>query len=380
MTEIHAVPVHTGVRAGRVRLDFIDMLRAVAVLAVFALHARAFWVSEDVEALGLLFVVDRIAAQGAAGVDLFIVLSGFCMTYPLLRGTSGVARISAARFYRRRAIRLLPAYYAALAVVVCVLLIPDLQPRMTARPVEPLDVLFHSLLVQPFDPERVGAINGPLWSISLEVTLYLVFPLGLLLLRRFGWAPLVGGSIALALAWYGLIDLVQGGEHDQWAQVMEFWLPGHYFEFVLGMLAADLLCRPRSRQTMMATIALPCAALVGAVGTVTAVGAARTLGWGVAAFALTVAAGGWSGSHRLSWLARTGTRLGLVSYSFYLLHQPFLLLTSGMVRDTGLSPLAVYALAVPIGLLGMYAVALAFFRLFERPFLNAGSMRDAIKD
>src|SRR5690349_16436976 len=75
----------TRVGSGKRRLDFIDVLRAVAVFAVFSLHIRGYWVDPGTDPTGVAFVFDRIAAQGAAGVDLFVVLSGFCMMYPLIR-------------------------------------------------------------------------------------------------------------------------------------------------------------------------------------------------------------------------------------------------------------------------------------------------------
>lgn len=371
------------IREGKPRLDSIDMLRAVAVTAVFALHVRGFWIGDDAGVRGLAFVVDRVAAQGAAGVDLFIVLSGFCMTYPLVRGRTDVAKISAVRFYRRRAIRLFPAYYAALAILIALLLVPPLQRALVARPIAAWDVIAHALFIQPFSPNTLPSINGPLWSISLEVTLYLVFPLTLIILNKFGWSWMIGGSLLAAVGWFSLIDTLGASSDPQGlTSVMQYWLPGHYFEFVLGMLAADMVCRPRRRQQLAAIITLPCAALVGAAGTAAGSSVIRTLGWGIAAFALTIVAAGRStGRLHTSFprITAVGTRLGLVSYSFYLLHQPIVLLIGAVVRDLGLPPLMVYSLALPAGMTVVYFVARAFFLIVERPFLLAGSMRNAIR-
>lgn len=376
-------PKETAVTTQKSRLDFIDILRALAVLSVFGLHVRAFWLGPDqVSSNGPLFVLDRILAQGAAGVDLFVVLSGFCLTYPLVRGrAAGVAQISTRRFYKRRAIRILPAYYASVALVLALLQVPKLQERMVARPPDATDVIAHLFLVQPLFPDRIGAINGPTWSISLEVALYLCFPLTLLLLRRWGWSRLIAGTVLLAVGWHILGKVLEQTSPDGIAANFTYLLPAHLFQFVLGMLAADLVARPRQRQQKLALACLLLGAPLGASGTILGEALMRTLGWGVAGFGLTVFASSVLARRQMKpWSpSRVGTRIGLVSFSFYLLHQPFLLLTAPVARALTSSPVALYVIAATLGLAVMYLVALIFFRLVERPFLVSGGMKDAIK-
>ena len=77
----------------------LDGIRAVAALVVVAFHARIGFVNGDL------------------GVDVFFVLSGFLITGILLRSGSH-GHMDYGAFYRRRALRLLPAYFAVLAVSV----------------------------------------------------------------------------------------------------------------------------------------------------------------------------------------------------------------------------------------------------------------------
>lgn len=361
----------------------MDALRALAVLAVFGVHARAFWLSSpESSGLGLAFVVDRVLAQGAAGVDLFVVLSGFCLTYPLVRGrASGIARLSPRRFYRRRALRILPAYYAVLGGLLVLESVPALQRRLVADPLSLGDVVTHLLLLQPLDKRTLGAVNGPFWSISLEITLYAVFPLLLVALQRYGWTRVLGGSILLAACWH-VLDLVLahvlpsrvvGGDLDT-------LLPAHLFQFALGMFAAELLCRPRPRQSTCAALALVTGAVAGAAGTIVNETLLRTAGWGAAAFGLTVLITSTDALHRpaLRRPVRIASTLGLVSYSFYLLHQPFLLLSAPLLTRLAAHPLAGTAVTFLVGVPVMYLLARAAYVLVERPFLRSGSMRDAI--
>lgn len=378
-----AGPAETTVAKQKTRLDFIDILRALAVLSVFGLHLRAFWVEPGgLPVDGPLFVLDRLLAQGAAGVDLFVVLSGFCLTYPLVRGrAAGIARISTRRFYKRRAIRILPAYYASVALVLALMQVPEFRERIVAGPPDAQDVLAHLFLVQPFFPDSTGAINGPLWSISLEVTLYLCFPLSLLALRRWGWTRLIAGTVLLAASWHVLAIVLEQSTSNVVAANFTYLLPAHLFQFVLGMLAADLVARPRPRQKLLALACLLLGTPVGAAGTIVSEDFLRILGWGVAAFGLTVLASSVLGLRQTRpWsVLRAATRLGLVSFSFYLLHQPVLLLIGPVARDLTTDPLALYVMGATLGLATMYLIGLIFFRLVERPFLVSGGMKDAIK-
>src|SRR5581483_12102294 len=72
----------------------IDGLRAIAVLSVLAFH------------LG----VSRIASGGFVGVDIFFVISGYLITGIIDREIRDGA-FNIANFYRRRALRILPAFF-----------------------------------------------------------------------------------------------------------------------------------------------------------------------------------------------------------------------------------------------------------------------------
>src|SRR5438270_715541 len=86
-------------------LPALDGLRAVAALLVVLFHARI---------TGF--------ANGSIGVHVFFVLSGFVSASILLEQSGRSRRIDCRRFYRRRALRLLPAYFSV--VILCVLLAP----------------------------------------------------------------------------------------------------------------------------------------------------------------------------------------------------------------------------------------------------------------
>ena len=94
------------------RIAYIDGLRAVAILSVVVHHTAKYNPSL---ALGAL---RHTLLEGAHGVDLFFVLSGFCLSYPALAalrdGSTG--RFDAVRYWARRLVRILPPFWIALAL------------------------------------------------------------------------------------------------------------------------------------------------------------------------------------------------------------------------------------------------------------------------
>src|SRR5690348_15557275 len=88
----------------RIRQPGLDLLRALAVVLVVFYHGGLF-------GFRLPFHVDRF---GWIGVDLFFVLSGYLIGGQLLAPFVRDRSIELGRFYLRRALRIMPAYFAVL--------------------------------------------------------------------------------------------------------------------------------------------------------------------------------------------------------------------------------------------------------------------------
>ena len=103
-------------------LDTLTGARAVAVMWVFVLH---IWKFAGEGALpvttpfGVWFDLQHFVAQGEWGVRLFFALSGFLLSLPYLTRESKKKTFwnNTATFYERRALRILPGYYAILLVL-----------------------------------------------------------------------------------------------------------------------------------------------------------------------------------------------------------------------------------------------------------------------
>ena len=140
----------------------LDALRGIAVLGVLFFHAfRAEY--GELPFTGLRQFVIRAAQPGVLGVNLFFVLSGFLITGILLdsRNRPDYYR----RFYTRRALRILPAYYSLLILL-------GLLGQASAAFLG-LSFVYLSNMTSLFG---VSMDYHPLWSLAVEEHYYIVWP------------------------------------------------------------------------------------------------------------------------------------------------------------------------------------------------------------
>jgi peptidoglycan/LPS O-acetylase OafA/YrhL len=341
------------------RLGFLDGVRALAALTVLLHHAR------------LQIWPHAHGFDGRLAVDLFIVLSGFCLTLPLL--TTTTLQGGALRFLRRRVRRILPAYYGALALSLA--LIGTLIGAQTGShwdvslPVTRNGIIAHLCLLQDvFHPYE---INHALWSIAVEWHIYFLFPLLVLAWRRLG--PWANAGLALALS----LTVFHGLSHTVFRGVTVHFVG----LFALGMLGASLASGRATRLERAwpaLTAALTAAAallLAGGFGAHLSSSRAAVLETvvGLATMTLLVAVArrpGGALDRLLSW--QPLTQVGLCSYSLYLIHAPLLQVAwQYLVTPCRLGPLGSFLLLVGIGGPAIVGLAQLFFRLLEQPFLRA---------
>jgi peptidoglycan/LPS O-acetylase OafA/YrhL len=151
----------------------LDGLRGVAVLLVLTVHAcfELRRQTSDGRLRSLLDATSVLWGFGGTGVHLFFVLSGFLLITPFARAALGMgASPSVRRFYARRALRILPAYWASLAILVFCFSPVYLVTR-------PCDLLLHVALLHNWSEGTLHSIDGPYWTLAFEWQFYLMLPL-----------------------------------------------------------------------------------------------------------------------------------------------------------------------------------------------------------
>ena len=132
---------------------------------------------------------------GHLAVAVFIVVSGFSLALAPLRH-GGALQGGMGRFIRRRAWRILPPYWAALILSV-VVMAAAVDPATFDGPTIARSVAVHGTLLQ--DVVGSQTPNGAFWSIAVEWQIYFLFPLVLLLGRRFGMATSAVAACAVVV-------------------------------------------------------------------------------------------------------------------------------------------------------------------------------------
>ncbi len=385
----------THARASR-RLVSIDFLRGLAVLAVVISHSPySLGVhdprQEPTPATPAWY--NLLSSYGVYGVQLFLVISGFCIHMPWAR--SAGARVSFLSFWRRRLRRLYPPYFVA---VLCSFgLLAAYYGFVGARPnptwaglfgyASPaallVDVVVLALLCQNFTNASSRVVNGPFWSLALEEQLYMLyFPL-VRARRERGWGLALPLTLGASLVW-NLVGFLAFARYPDW------WLrvgPSRWFEWSLGALAVEahlgMVVIPRvfrSRAFLLALMAFA-VALVPASGLgLEPWGAAviRDPVFGLAFFTLIHQCVLWEGAGfgAASRVVDAIARVGVWSYAIYLIHAPLLPAVKHVLLRVGVEhPVLVVAARIALSLCAGYV----FHRLVEVRFMNPPSTAEAPK-
>ncbi len=358
-----------------VRFRSIDFLRGVSALAVVFGHALIAAPYFTIAGAWFAQLVETIFWLAATAVPMFFVVSGFCIHLAQIRH-EGAARFRFVAFWRRRMWRLYPTYFVALCASVGLLLLMWATGRgseLLARYPEPLgtwlaaDFGMHVLMLHGLHPLfDHGVANPPLWTLAREEYLYLMYPLLLVVRRRLPWYALVGLMAALSIAIQWMAPRVTSTPGWEWLLITS--APALWIQWHLGVVSADayrgVIRLPLFwRQARWAPGWL-------LLGYLTPPG---TVFVGLAYFTLVNACvsrevdGRWPANGVFDAL----TRVGLWSYSLYLIHHPAqtvaLAITLRVVPTVGLVGFLGRAMLLTIA--GCVAGRLLFV-VVERHFLS----------
>lgn len=314
-------------------LSGIQYLRAAAAIAVVLFHAA--------EKTGYHFAI------GAAGVDVFFVISGFIMWV-----VSARREPTAVQFLRARIRRIVPVYWLATAVMVAGAL-GGLFPNLVLS----LEHVLASLLFIPARSPSNGEIWPVLvqgWTLNYEMFFYVVFA-GTLLLPRAWRLPAIG-------ALFGLLVIAGGLFVSDNAMLFSFTRP-IILEFVAGMVIGELWLKGKVPVPALG-FALIALALSG-FATIQVAGLPfNALVCGPLAAALVVGVLALEAGRRVRFVP-AAVLLGDGSYSIYLWHTFAISVIAKVGASMGAPAPAVFAIAVLAGT----SVGVLGYLLIERQSL-----------
>ena len=373
------------------RVPVLDGVRGIAIAMVMLYHFdflyRLHFSTEGASVPLLDELVSKTLGAGWTGVDLFFVLSGFLIT-GILYDAKGPARRFFGAFYARRALRIFPAYYGFLALLLIAL--PLLGETDASRAIASALPWYGSYLTnirEAIDPGLRAdfLFAGHIWSLAVEEQFYLLWPAFVFLFKRrtLLWICAAGVVCALVLrVSFELADLPSGLGYTL--------TPARMDALAIGAFVALAARSAGPSGEGLRLYALPVAAVSGA--TVVLLGVlnggfspldawVRTAGFTAVAslfgagLVLSLGLAASSRPHRL--LSHPILRwLGHYSYAAYLFHVPVATLLARKADVIGDTPelfgsslpgeliFAIIAAAVTLSL------AWLSWRLWESPFLK----------
>jgi peptidoglycan/LPS O-acetylase OafA/YrhL len=295
----------------------LDGLRAIAILLVLVTHFWSYPAGHT--------IVNRFAAAGWTGVDLFFVLSGYLITLILwdTREQPGYFR----NFYARRALRIFPIYYLLLAFVFILLpTVSRLPPQLVS------DGWMYALYLANIALASSGWVLFLIditWSLSVEEQFYLIWPF---IVKRVSYRQMVAVCIATIVIAPLLRYYLWAPDRWMWLHMM---MPLRADAFAFGGLVALLSARGVKLPARSVLLLTSCvlayfiatgefrreSMLVGTFGySLTAMCAAAAVLCAVRGSVL-----GW----------RPLTYVGKVSYGMYLYHPICLMIASTVLARLG---------------------------------------------
>ena len=184
------------------RIKGLDGIRECAFLVVLAGHCGFKWI------------------PNGFGVTVFFFLSGYLITTLLRLEWIRTGTLSVSRFYIRRAFRILPPLYCAIALAVAAASFGILHAEIQWKAVAAIQFFLTNYAEQLFGLTIPLGLS-PLWSLAVEEHFYLLFPVVYLALLRWGLsrgrqATLLGGICVAALLWRMAL---MGSFHVFWNRV-----------------------------------------------------------------------------------------------------------------------------------------------------------------
>jgi peptidoglycan/LPS O-acetylase OafA/YrhL len=353
------------------RAPGIDLLRACAIAAVMLYHVSSHGIPTP-----------ALVEHGWMGVDLFFVLSGYLIGWQLLRAYAQGEQPQWRRFMVHRALRILPAYYAVLALYV-------MLPSPEGGALQPLwKYLTFTLNLAP--DWRQGAAYSHAWSLCVEEHFYLLFPLAAWLLARrlnarraimLAVALVAGGMLLRGWLWHTRVEplLASDAGAAMHAFISMIYNPTYarLDGLLMGVsLAACRAFRPAWWNALLRHGRILLAAGIVVLAACTQIALDRAAGtilmFPLVALGCTLLLAGaispatWIGRHPVP-----GARpLAMLAFSLYLTHKQVYAWLDGLLpalgQDMPLAALAVYLAA------SLAAAALLYFAV-ERPGLRLRS-------
>ncbi len=349
----------------------IDILRGFAATTVFLNHYGFITMIRKLLKTGIFEPIGLIGAYYA--VPLFFLISGFCIHLSQLKQNtfSNDTKLKLVPYLKRRFWRIYPCY-------LIILLFACAVAALNGEKISTRDFIYHVIVCQGFSVKYFNSINLVLWTISVEILFYLLYPIWYFFRRKFGLnQALIISLLASVISWVVII------------LNFNFTLfPVKYF--ILNIWGAWCFGAWLCEKIVVNETKLISSKTWWGVGVILLI-----LFWVVSpynwaaliTYNISIALWAWVivpflklegtltnvNNHFLSGLINVLAVVGVSSYSLYMIHEPFMFLRNALLKS-------ITSEGVRLALGGFWLIATFFaawvsYQLFEKPFLTYRSFR-----
>jgi peptidoglycan/LPS O-acetylase OafA/YrhL len=363
-------------KGDHVRFEYLDALRAFAILGVLSIHCALF--------CGGTFPGSVYAFAGANGVQLFFMISAFTIFLTL---ESALARGGHLMrdFYIRRFFRILPMFWVGIAIYSFA---PGREHASQLFNVSAIYYILSAALLHGWHPFVINSIVPGGWSIAVEATFYIVAPFIFLLIRKWQTAlvfffltllPLQLLNHLLIYAYYHHW-IFRAAQPEMVSTFAYRWFPSQFPVFACGILGFRIVqalpagfFNKLNGRVFMLSAAAGLYSIAGAPGDAHGRLIPNQVNFAFCflLFILSLAV------FPHPWFVNRGTCfLGRISYSFYLLHFVIIAVVVDVLHSwlPGIfsHPLVAYVTLFIATLLLAVPASYLTYKVIEQPFIHLG--------
>ncbi len=344
------------------KLISIDLLRGFAAFTVFYYHQQLGAVAAKYTGLKFFELTDHIGSTFA--VPLFFLLSGFCIHLSNLTRLKANESLLLKKYYQNRFFRIYPAYFFALILSVIIISITNPTDRITNN-----DLLVHFLVGQGFSSTYFNTINLILWTITIEIAFYIIYPLYYYMNRRFNANKALLFSLVITIISNLLFYLLE----DEQTIPQKFFFTNIWLGWCYGAWLCDQYFRNQpffKSSKWLLIVVLTICAYAGFMFTdlennITLKMIFDIIIWSPILIFLIRQE---KYLIKIEKYLKIPIAIGLSSYSLYLLHMPLILIKNKLIMNIENNTL--HLLAMFFGTLLIPLICYFNYRIIEIPFLR----------
>jgi peptidoglycan/LPS O-acetylase OafA/YrhL len=209
------------------RIKIIDGFRTIAVLGVLWSHCWMFLGNPPLKIYGL--GIGGILSFFGTGVDLFFVISGFCMYLMYISKQNHFSYSTYFNYIKKRFVRIAPAFYAAIFIYGLV------TAGFSLRNINWSYSLISATFIRTLFTVKT-AFAPHFWSLATEWHFYLLLPMLVFLSQQFGFKKMiilvfVSSILFRIFFWYN---------NDDPFNIINYAIPNRIIEFLFGIIIAKI--------------------------------------------------------------------------------------------------------------------------------------------